>query len=114
MCRCYNMIKISLIITQFIIQVLLAHQFRKVQPVDTHNKERVHPSSMVLCLQTLKESPIRYNRNLMLTHSNFNNNNNKQLLKYRKKSSKDKIQYLKLAILLRKEMLIRKKEVEES
>jgi hypothetical protein len=46
----------------------------------------------------------------MLTHCNFNNNNNKQLLKYRKKSSKDKIQYLKLAILLRKEMLIRKKE----
>ena len=114
MCRCYNMIKISLIIAQSIIQVLLAHQFRKVQPVDTHNKERVHPLSMVLCLQTLKESPIRYNRNLMLTRSNFNNNNNKQLLKYRKKRSKDNIQSLKLAILLRKEMLIRKKEVEES
>lgn len=68
---------------------------------------------MVLCQQILKGSQIRFNRNLMLIHNQLNNNS-KQLFKFREKSSKDKIQYLKQAIHRKKEMQIRKKEVEES
>jgi hypothetical protein len=107
------MTKISMIIVQSIIQVLLVHQSRKVPLADSHYKERMHLSFMVLCQQILKESQIRFNRNLTLIHNQLYNNS-KQLFKFRKKSSKDKTQYLKQAIHRKKEMQIRKKEVEES